>query len=751
VRGNVRISESYSPVKKVMASPAPAPDKIRFGRFELDVTSGELRKSGILLKLQPQPFRVLLLLIESAGQVVTREEIQRCLWTDSTFVDFEHGINFSINQVRCALTDSAENPRYVETIPKRGYRFIAPVEVPFGLKRPVVSMPVQLQSVTTSRLRPELEAITSRRRSAMMMIVIFAAAFLGSAYFLSHRAAPAAGIKPRRLTANPSGMPVDRAMISPDGKYLAYSDQSGIQLQLIGANETHTLEALDGFLPSQAGLYPAAWFPNAVRLMFNAELAGKKSIWTASVLGGSPQKLRDDALGYAVSPDGSLIAFTTHPTRIGEREIWLMGSDGEDARKLLTATENSGVGRVVWSPEGQRIAYQRFHWETDKFEISVESCDLKGSQCVVILSDSELVDFWWGPDGRLIYSRTEPQPNEKDSNLWEIRINPRTALRLGEPRRLTNWAGFSFEGLTGTSNGKRLAFRKNSVEFDVYVGELERSGGGLKMPRRLTLDDHDDFPFAWTPDSKAVIFMSNRNGPINVFKQPLDGKSAELIATGPGEALAPTLSPDGSWILYAVTPKFKGSSQSVRLMRVPLSGGAPQEILETHGYLQHDCTRLPATLCVFAEQIDDRQVVFWAFDPILGKGRELLRYRASPSDMFDWALAPDGLHVATIKSHDPEGRIRILSLTGKSERDVVVPGRGGFCSVNWDADGNGFLVTSQSPRLVSLLHVNWDGRAKLLWQRKATGGGLAIPSPDGRYLAVAGSTADSNVWILEDF
>src|SRR5246127_1803150 len=113
-----------------MASPASPPTKIRFDSFELDVTSGELRKGGNRLRLQPQPFRVLLLLIERTGQVVTREEIQRCLWKDSTFVDFEHGINFSINQIRGALSDSAEDPRYVETLPRRGYRFIGTLEQP---------------------------------------------------------------------------------------------------------------------------------------------------------------------------------------------------------------------------------------------------------------------------------------------------------------------------------------------------------------------------------------------------------------------------------------------------------------------------------------------------------------------------------------------------------------------------------------------------------------------------------------------
>jgi DNA-binding winged helix-turn-helix (wHTH) protein/tetratricopeptide (TPR) repeat protein/TolB-like protein len=107
---------------------SPTPTRFRIQEFELDAASGELRKAGTLVKLQPQPFRVLLLLVERAGHLVTREEIQRCLWTDSTFVDFEHGINFSINQIREALKDDAEKPRYVETLPRRGYRFIAPVE-----------------------------------------------------------------------------------------------------------------------------------------------------------------------------------------------------------------------------------------------------------------------------------------------------------------------------------------------------------------------------------------------------------------------------------------------------------------------------------------------------------------------------------------------------------------------------------------------------------------------------------------------
>jgi DNA-binding winged helix-turn-helix (wHTH) protein/Tfp pilus assembly protein PilF/TolB-like protein len=110
-----------------MVSPARSLVVIRFGAFELDAAAGELRKSGILLKLHPQPLRVLLLLAERPGQIVTREEIRHCLWGDNTFVDFERGINFCVNQIRSVMGDDAEHPRYIETLPRRGYRFIASV------------------------------------------------------------------------------------------------------------------------------------------------------------------------------------------------------------------------------------------------------------------------------------------------------------------------------------------------------------------------------------------------------------------------------------------------------------------------------------------------------------------------------------------------------------------------------------------------------------------------------------------------
>ena len=102
----------------------------RFGVFELDLSAGELRKNGVKLRLQEQPFQVLALLLERAGDIVTREELQQKLWPSDTFVDFDHSLNTAINKVREALGDSASSPRYVETLARRGYRFIAPLHPP---------------------------------------------------------------------------------------------------------------------------------------------------------------------------------------------------------------------------------------------------------------------------------------------------------------------------------------------------------------------------------------------------------------------------------------------------------------------------------------------------------------------------------------------------------------------------------------------------------------------------------------------
>jgi len=130
---------------------------VRFGAFEVDLKAGELRKDGLKIKLQEQPFQVLAMLLRRPGDVVTREELQRAVWPADTFVDFDRGLNKAINKVREALGDSADNPRFVETLPRRGYRFIAPVDVRAGL---VPALP-SADAVPTSAGCPQEPALSA--------------------------------------------------------------------------------------------------------------------------------------------------------------------------------------------------------------------------------------------------------------------------------------------------------------------------------------------------------------------------------------------------------------------------------------------------------------------------------------------------------------------------------------------------------------------------------------------------------------
>ena len=144
--------------------------RYRFGEFELDVTAGELRRDGEPVKLQPQPFKVLVLLLDRAGDLVTREELKKALWGEETYVDFERGLNFCINQVRAALGDSAEAPRFVQTLPRRGYRLIVPVQSGFR-----VSSEATL-NLSTERLRVDWHVVAIG--IAILAILVAGATFL---------------------------------------------------------------------------------------------------------------------------------------------------------------------------------------------------------------------------------------------------------------------------------------------------------------------------------------------------------------------------------------------------------------------------------------------------------------------------------------------------------------------------------------------------------------------------------------------
>jgi Tol biopolymer transport system component len=474
------------------------------------------------------------------------------------------------------------------------------------------------------------------------------------------------------------------------------------------------------------------------------------------MLGQSPRELRERALGLGVSPDGSRIVFVSDAAGGRFREIWMTDSQGGDPKKVLALGEKEFIlnAAVRWSPDGQRLAYIKAERTSERYQFSIETCDLKGTNRTVVVSSPELFlsDLCWLPNGLILYSRGESR-GSSDCNLWQIGINAHTGAPTGEPKRITQWAGSYIGALDASADGKRLIFLKTTFQEQAYLGELGAGGTHMNAPRRLTNDEANDEPHAWTPDSKAVLFSSDRNGTEGIFKQGIGEDAAQPVVAGPQDVSSPRVSPDGAWILYLETPKG-AVGRNRRLMRVPISGGAPQFVLEVrNGW--HMCARAPASLCVvFEDSQDAKQLTVTAFDPVKGRGKMLRMVPKDPTGSFATGLAPDGASFTIAKSHEPEIHIRLFSLTSGSDREIRVKSWSNVTGVDWSPDGKGLYCGSISAQgNGALLYVDLAGNARVLWQHKGTAGGSlwGIPSPDGRYLAISTDITSSNVWMLEGF
>jgi eukaryotic-like serine/threonine-protein kinase len=297
------------------------------------------------------------------------------------------------------------------------------------LKRDMASGESALAVSGPAIARKQVQSVAHRRR--WLLAIGGTALLLGTSisiiWFLGRRSEPLQQFTQRRLTANPQDVAVDSAAISPDGKYLGYSDQHGIHIQLLGTNQTQAVPLPSGIHPAQGFWKFSGWYPDSTRFLASLGVLGRaSSLWTVSILGGAAQKLVEGVeAGGAVSPDGSSIAYVREvtPSALGPliwdlplyvtrgQEIWLMGADGQSTHKILSvrgeaagrllqadATDDA-VGGIRWSPAGTRIAYWHLSAEGNR---SVESCDRDGANRTTILLDNELADFDWIAPERII-------------------------------------------------------------------------------------------------------------------------------------------------------------------------------------------------------------------------------------------------------------------------------------------------------------------------------------------------------------
>ncbi len=529
-----------------------------------------------------------------------------------------------------------------------------------------------------------IAGLIKRHKKAVIGTAALAVVLAGLVWFLLRRPPqPSAELTQKRLTFNSSENPVQIGAISPAGKYLAYSDPAGIHVKLLSTGEERLIPRPAG-VPAGADWFVASWFPDGTRLLADTwePGGGHASVWTVSVLGQAPRELREGAWGWEVSPDRTRIAFTPEPGASGSvREIWVMGIQGDNPQKVLALGENEWLDLVHWSPDRKRLAYVRWKRTPEspnltmlnmqRYQTSIETCDLKGANRTVVVpgTDLSLEDFCWLPDGRIVYSRQE-SPGSSDDNLWQIGIDGQGGRPTGKPKRVTQWAGSHIFGLCATADGKRLALQKTTSQDQVYLGELTAGGTRMYAPRRLTNDEAFDWPTAWTADSKAVLFTSDRNGTSGIFKQGISQDTAEPVFTGSQDVDLAQLSADGAWIVYAESPRIAGPATPVRLMRIPVGGGVPRFVLETRNEQNYACARAPASLCVVSEESqDEKQLVLTAFDPLKGRGRVLRTIQKDPTaDFTGTGLSPDGTTFAISRGGEAAIHIGLLSPRSGTKR-----------------------------------------------------------------------------------
>jgi Tol biopolymer transport system component len=570
----------------------------------------------------------------------------------------------------------------------------------------------------------------------------------------------------KQVTTNSVEDPVWHAVISPDGRYVAYGDQAGIEIRLISTGESHVVPRPQG-ISSGDVWFPAAWFPDGTRLLATSITRTAVTAWTISVVTGSATALRDNALVQSVSPDGSLIAFSTDSSTqagavpVPSKEIWIMGSSGDHARRVAVADPFplgpgvQGYGSVRWSPDGKRIAYQKWRSEPTGWDYSIETRELNGGTPSTLVStrksnsqpgrDFSLPeDFWWLPDGRVIYSVAGNPLKNRESSLWQVRTDSRSGKPRGTPRRIANLA-FHIQGFSVTADGAKLSFETTTEYSNILVGRLGPDGK-LAETRRLTQVERTNNPWAWTADSKSVIFSSDRNGTFGFYKQALDQNVPDLIAAGGDQTILARVSPDGGSLIYETHSRTP--AVVYRLMRVAFPGRAAQLIFENGDrYLNFSCPNRPTAQCVGAE-VRDGKSRFISFDPYSGERRELFQHPWS-----DFTVSPDGSRIGIILG----GRIEIRSLTGGLEQQIAVNGWPNLHGIDWAADGRSVfvghsgLIESPSGRIgMILLRVYLDGRVHPLWETRA-GGTWAVASPDGKYVAIEDPASERNAWMMENF
>ena len=541
----------------------------RFGVFELDVCRGELRKYGVRIKLQQQPLQILALLLERPGDLVTREEITKRLWPDDTYGAFDSAINSSIRKLREALGDTVENPRFLQTHSRRGYRFIAPV----SNQSPLASASGDGLGNAQARAGKQVTSTKPfRLLSWPMAVTISGFCVIGVALlFWFHRSRLDTGTGGELLTAVPfTSYPGYQVLpaFSPDGSRVAFSwqklgtSQPEVYLKLMGAGEPVQVSAKGGFGPvwSPDGRFLAYLRPINAVADEESPLTHAAIVVTPALAGHEREVTRisgflGDISRFGWSIPAPLIAWSanghwllTLDQGTGGAEPLAMVRVSVDAGEKRPLTLPSSIGwnhgGLALSPDGKRLAFTEDSgfWARDIYVVPVSNDFSFMAKPKRITFDRKAIAglAWSGDSKHLIFS----SHRSGKLQLWKIAAEPGSVpIRLG----LTD---DQVTDLAVSHDGRHLLYAHDRDDQNIWRvslkdGRLSRASSFIASTRR-------DTQARYSRDGKRIAFESNRSGNEEVWVCNADGSHpVQLTDLGNAWAGAPSWSPDGKQIAFA--------------------------------------------------------------------------------------------------------------------------------------------------------------------------------------------------------
>jgi DNA-binding winged helix-turn-helix (wHTH) protein/Tol biopolymer transport system component len=679
---------------------------VRFGTYELDLQAGVLRKNGVRLRCQEQPLQVLAALAERPGELVTREELRRRVWPQDTFVDFDHALNTAVKKIRATLNDDADAPRYIETVPRRGYRFVAAVE---EVCAPSPEIPSPAAVATKHRLLP------------LIAVVVVVLAVAGVGWKLSRRAVsdPAPAVEFQRLTFD---LPeLGDARFTPDGASVVFSGgghshNATVYTQRIGASGPQALRMLKSVLlaVSRQGelavLAEGARSPFAVAFKTDAGTLARVTLG-----GGAPRELLADVEAADWSPDGQLAVVR----RVGHR------SRLEFPIGKVLYQSAGWIASPRFSPSGDAIAFVD-HPTIPDDRGSVDIVDLNGAR-------KTLSGFWesvrglaWNPqNGELWFAATRSGVSR---TLYAV-------TRGGRERRVLSVAGgLSLQDIA--SDGRVLLARDNESLGIVFMG------AGDTQPRDLSWKDWS-IAMDISRDGKQLLFGEEGEDSgfsYQVGLRPTDGSPPVILGSG----TAQSLSPDGKWALSVMPPPDD------QLVLLPVGPGT-QKTLE-RGSVEHYQF---AGARWFA---DSRRIVFVASEAGHGPRCYEQSIEAGPPR----AITPEGMLLCNVS---PDGRVLALAddrravlyrSDSSSQPEKEFRLAAGEIPSAWTADGKYlYLVqTQRTPATITRLEIA-SGRRQLWRQLPPPPGGgemkneAVVITPDGQSYAYTYSQHVSDLYLVQ--